>query len=316
MLLLTGNIFAQDEKQKTIGIVNGRATYLPKPDYPQKAEDFCAAGKVEVKVLIGEKRKVIEAEAISGDEPLKYSAVEAAKKAKFAPTPEMPVKTSGIVVYNFIPKQKCINGGIVNTRAKYLPKPQVANLNQPKHLQTRKDEIVIVQIIVDLSGNVTNAEAVLGHQLLRSACEFSARQTKFAPTLITGGSPFKINALLAYRFKADGTIDTQIERDDKDVVGLPTNLVEPPPPFCNCRFSGNSSVIVQVEIDEKGNVIEATAFSGHPILRLSSEKAALESKFIPANVKTKKYIRYNFEEINKYSVKISSIEMTEIESKK
>lgn len=307
MFTITGNISAQDAKHSKIGIVNGRATYLPKPDYPQYAKDFCADGKVEVEILIDEKGNVVETKVISGNELLQNSAVEAARKAKFALTPEIPVKTKGIIVYNFVSERKCINAGIVNTRATNLPKPPFPSTFNGK---IKKLETVVVQIIVNESGDVIYARSILGHPVFKQASEVAARQTKFAPTLISG-EPFNINALLVYKFKSDGTVDTKIERDDKDVIGLPINLVEPPPPFCNCRFGGNQSVIVRVEIDERGNVSRETVISGHPILKLSSEKAALESKFTPANIKTKKYIRYNFEEIDKYSVKISSVEMIE-----
>jgi outer membrane biosynthesis protein TonB len=82
-LTVLGNVFGQKEKTIKQPIVNGMATYLPKHDFPQEAKDFCANGKVEVEVLIGEDGNVIEAKAISGDELLHGSAVEAAKKAKF-----------------------------------------------------------------------------------------------------------------------------------------------------------------------------------------------------------------------------------------
>src|SRR5215204_6446582 len=122
-------------ESKNLGIVNGRATYLPKPEYPPEAEDFCAGGKVEIKVLISEKGDVTQAEAISGDELLRAVSVAAAKKAKFAPTPEIAVKSRGIIVYNFDPFVKCRNVGIVNKKALQIPKPQVGNIIHPKHLR-------------------------------------------------------------------------------------------------------------------------------------------------------------------------------------
>ncbi len=82
-LLVFSNVFGQEEKIIRGGIVNGKATKLPKPDYSQEAKDFCAKGQVEVEVLIGEDGNVLEAKAISGDGLLYASAVEAAKKAKF-----------------------------------------------------------------------------------------------------------------------------------------------------------------------------------------------------------------------------------------
>lgn len=199
-----GNAFAQEKKAIRGGIVNGRATYLPKPVYSQEAKDFCAKGQVEIEVLIGEDGNVVEAKAISGDELLRDSAVSAAKKAKFAPVPEMPVKTRGIIIYNFVSERKCIVVGIVNKKARSIPKPEVANLNKPKHLRIKQDEVVEVQIIIQLwSGKVIRARAISGHPMLRAACENSARQAKFSSVHLD----LTMRAILMYKFKPNGEIE-------------------------------------------------------------------------------------------------------------
>jgi protein TonB len=56
---------------------------------------------------------------------------------------------------------------------------------------------------------------------------------------------------------------------------------------------------VQVTIDESGNVISASAVSGHPLLRASAVDAARASKFSPTMlsgqaVKVTGVIVYNF----------------------
>jgi protein TonB len=83
------------------------------------------------------------------------------------------------------------------------------------------------------------------------------------------------------------------------VNGKATSLVKPiyPPAAKEVRASG--AVNVQVTIDEAGNVISATALSGHPLLRAAAEKAARESKFSPTvlsgqPVKVTGVIVYNF----------------------
>ncbi len=206
ILFVFGNVSGQEKKAIKYGIVNGRATKLPKPNYPQEAKNSCAVGKVEVDVLIGEDGSVIEAKAISGDELLHASAVEAAKKAEFT-TGHFAIKIKGIVVYNFVSEQKCLDlDKIVNKKALSIPKPQVANLNSPKHLQIKEEQIVTVQIVIDESGKVIYAKAISGHPMLRNFCEISARRAKFAPTLINPG-PLKVKALLVYKFKPDGTIE-------------------------------------------------------------------------------------------------------------
>lgn len=291
-----------------VGIVNGRATYLPKPDYPPEAKDFCADGKVEVLISISENGDVTEAKAISGDELLRAASVEAVKKAKFAPVMDFPVKTQGIIVYNFDSFAKCINAGIVNKKALKIPKPNV-NPSPPK-----KESLIVIQIIIDTNGKVIKSKAFAGHPLLRAVCEKAARQAEFSP-LALNITPINIKALLAYKFKPDGTIETDIEKDDKTVIGTPINLVEPPPPFCNCRFGGKiSSVMVEAKTDEQGNVTGAKAWFGHPILKKICEKTALDSKFLPTNTKAKITIIYHFEATDKIAsdVRLKIIEIKEV----
>jgi hypothetical protein len=195
-----------------------------------------------------------------------------------------------------------------------VPLPKVPNLNQPKHLQIKEEQIVAVQIIVDVRGKVTAARAVTGLSMLRPFCESAAREAKFSP--VPEVSPaVKVKALLVYKFKPDGTIDVNVETNDKTVIGTPVNLVEPARPFCNCRFGGKiSTVLVEAKTDEQGNVTEAKAWSGHPVLKNICEKAALESKFLPADIKAKILIVYSFESIDESArdVKIKNIEIKEI----
>ncbi len=56
---------------------------------------------------------------------------------------------------------------------------------------------------------------------------------------------------------------------------------------------------VQVTIDEQGNIISASAISGHPLLRQAAEEAARASQFAPTTlsgvpVRVTGVIVYNF----------------------
>lgn len=85
------------------GVLNGKAVYLPLPDYPPIAVQAHAAGTVTVQVLIDEVGNIISARAVSGHPLLQAAAVTAARQARFTPTSLMgePVKVSGVIVYNF-----------------------------------------------------------------------------------------------------------------------------------------------------------------------------------------------------------------------
>jgi TonB family protein len=87
------------------GILNGKATSLPRPEYPAAALAVRAAGAVTVQVTIDESGNVIAANAVSGHPLLRSAAVTAAREAKFSPTTlsGTPVKVTGVVTYNFAP---------------------------------------------------------------------------------------------------------------------------------------------------------------------------------------------------------------------
>ncbi len=83
------------------------------------------------------------------------------------------------------------------------------------------------------------------------------------------------------------------------VNGKARNLVTPPYPAAAKAVRAGGEVKVQVTIDENGNVISASAVSGHPLLRSVAESAARSSKFSPTQlsgqpVKVTGVIIYNF----------------------
>jgi len=76
-------------------------------------------------------------------------------------------------------------------------------------------------------------------------------------------------------------------------------LVQPPYPAIAKSAHASGTVQVQIVIDEDGNVIDAQAISGHPLLYGASVGAARASKFTPTKlngqpVKVTGVISYNF----------------------
>jgi TonB family protein len=94
------------EKRKTTvseGVVNGKATNLPKPSYPPTARAVHAAGNVNVQVTIDKTGRVIAVKALDGHILLRPAAEKAAWNAKFDPTllSKQPVEVTGVIVYKF-----------------------------------------------------------------------------------------------------------------------------------------------------------------------------------------------------------------------
>lgn len=89
---------------RSIGVANGKATYLPKPPYPTAAIAVNAQGAVDVQVMIDETGRVVSARAVSGNPLLRLAAEQAARNARFSPTllSNVPIKVTGVIVYNFM----------------------------------------------------------------------------------------------------------------------------------------------------------------------------------------------------------------------
>ena len=89
---------------KSGGVLNGKATSLPKPTYSAAAKAVGAQGQVTVQVLIDERGNVVSANASNGHPLLRPEAERAARGAKFSTTylSGVPVKVTGVIVYNFI----------------------------------------------------------------------------------------------------------------------------------------------------------------------------------------------------------------------
>ncbi len=228
LLLLTGISAGESHAQQPVrsingGVVNGKATSLPKPEYPQALRDAGIEGMVVVNIVIDENGNVTSAEAelydlrvkknkdgsvaeqMVLDPQLRSAAVEAARAAKFAPTQlsGVPVTVKGKMVYNFsaatgsnsagMPKTSM--GGVLNGKATYFPKPEYPAAAKA----VKAGGAVSVQLIVDEEGRVISAEAVSGHPLLRSAAETAAKGALFTPTFVSG-QPVRISGILTYNF--------------------------------------------------------------------------------------------------------------------
>ena len=93
------------------------------------------------------------------------------------------------------PKTSTVTGGVVNGKAKFLPKPIYTAA--AKAVKATGD--VNVQVMIDEAGTVVSAKAVGGHPLLRMEAEKAARNAKFDPTFLTG-QPVKVSGIIVYKF--------------------------------------------------------------------------------------------------------------------
>ncbi|MEP7075401.1 MAG: TonB family protein [Acidobacteriota bacterium] len=216
---------------------------------------------------------------------------------------------------------KIIHGGVLNGKAVSLPKPMY-----PDDAKVAKvGGTVSVDVTIDEAGNVESAVARPDpNQMakenmtveqeyqsrmrasLRTAAENAARQAQFGPTYLND-IPVKVTGTIVYDFVADKSIDSsdsdkpaRVRTVNGGVLnGKAIRLPHPAYPAGAKSVNAGGAVSVKVLVDESGNVISATAVSGHPLLREAAEKAALKAKFSPTlvdgpQVKVTGILIYNF----------------------
>ena len=90
-------------KPVEVGLLNEKATSLPKPAVPEEAKRLRISGRVTVRVVVDENGKVISAQAIDGPAALRAAATDAARRATFEPTIKdgITVKVAGELTYDF-----------------------------------------------------------------------------------------------------------------------------------------------------------------------------------------------------------------------
>ena len=88
-----------------------------------------------------------------------------------------------------------ISAGMLNGRAKSGPPPVYPAVAKAAKAEGR----VVVEVVVNESGQVESARAVEGHPLLRDASVEAARKWEFAPTLLQG-KPVKVTGKISFNF--------------------------------------------------------------------------------------------------------------------
>jgi TonB family protein len=213
------------------------------------------------------------------------------------------------------PSKTQIKGGILNGKAISLPKPAYPIEAKAAGVQG----IVYVNVDVDESGAVVSAAAsTTTHKVVRSkgeqtveveippadpilgqAAERAALEARFAPTLLNG-QPVRIAGTIIYNFVAEHSSNEELGNTDLDVLNdKALNLPNPVYPAAARAVKAEGTVTVKVVVDEGGQVISATAISGHPLLRAAAVQAARSATFSPTvadgrPVKVTGHLTYNF----------------------
>lgn len=89
----------------SLGVINGKAIELVKPEYPLGARQSGIHGSVQVQVVIDPRGCVNETKILSGHPLLTPASLRAAKRSTFTPTTisDNPVWVSGVITFNYLP---------------------------------------------------------------------------------------------------------------------------------------------------------------------------------------------------------------------
>jgi TonB family protein len=199
---------------------------------------------------------------------------------------------------------KIIRGGILNGKAVSLPKPDYPDAAKIAGV----GGTIRVEVTINESGFVEAAKAVRdesedsdlaaetsdARSLLRDAAEQAALKAQFTPTLLSG-VPVKVAGTIVYNFIAG---DKKV-MDGGVLNGKAVEFPRAAYPAAAKAVRASGMVVVQVLVDEAGSVIQATAVSGHPLLRAAAVEAARAARFAPTYLEGKPVrfsgmLTYNF----------------------
>ena len=205
---------------------------------------------------------------------------------------------------------KVIKGGILNGKAVSLPKPEypadakAAGVEGPVYVDVEIDENGMVasaaanseprKVKRTVNGEVIETELPAADPRLRDAAEQAARQARFSPTLLSG-QPVRVQGTIVYNFVALESESVTVKSSEADVLnGQATSLPKAGYPAAARAVRAQGVVNVQVTVSESGDVVSASAISGHPLLRAAAVAAAQAAKFNPQSAKAVGILTYNF----------------------
>jgi TonB family protein len=135
--------------------------------------------------------------------PIRGSAEQALHYLKQAKSPLTYPRPAGTVAGSRVPSENSVAttspivGGVLNGKALGLPKPPYPSIAR----FARAQGSVPVRVVIDVEGNVIQAQAESGHPLLQAVAVAAAREAKFSPTLLSGRA-VQVMGIIVYNFVA------------------------------------------------------------------------------------------------------------------
>jgi len=217
------------------GVEQGLMLKKVDPIYPPLARQARIRGSVILQVVINKSGDVENIQLYSGHPILAPAAIDAVKQWKYKPylLNGEPVEVETRVTVNFTLPEKRPAEGIAGDRPGGIPPeqegvapntpvdashpavPQRVRVSQgvmvglliskvpPEYPPDAKDQhiqgVVLLRVIIDPEGNVSNIELISGHPLLAPAAIEAVKQWKYRPCLLNG-SPVEVESQVQVNF--------------------------------------------------------------------------------------------------------------------
>jgi len=188
-----------------------------------------------------------------------------------------------------------------------LPPESIANLlirkvppvYPPLARQARIQGTVVLNVIINKSGEVRDVQLYSGHPMLSPSAIQAVKQWKYQPYL-QDGEPIEVQTTVQVNFKladnpaakniagdapgglppgAIGSVRQRVRVSRGVMAGLVINKVPPeyPPDAKDQHIQG--VVVLNVNIDKEGNVYQVQLISGHPLLAPAAMDAVRQWKY-------------------------------------
>jgi TonB family protein len=275
-------------------------------------------GPVILRAIIDKDGNVASLRVITGHPILVPAAIEAVRQWKYRPyllhAEAVDVVTEIRVGYLRIGKERPEKDGAASRAqtngavaaeiqvpadvAQTLLIRKVAPVYPPLARQARIQGTVVLSIVINKDGEVRDTKLVSGHPMLAPAAIEAVKQWRYKP-YVSDDKPVEVEAVVRVGFRmADGPEMRTAERAGQDsppregvpqlvrvsagiMQGLLEHKVDPEYPAGAKEKHVEGAVLLNVDIDDEGNVGRVELVSGHPMLAPAAMDAVLEWKYRP-----------------------------------
>jgi len=291
------------------GVMQALLVHKVRPQYPTEPS-VRIRGTVVLRAVIGKEGDVENLQLVSGNPMLVGAAIDAVRQWKYRPylLNGIPATVETAIHVDLAPpEQSAPQGNAPETISGTVEVPsetvqglivrKVAPLYPPLARQARIQGTVVLTIVISKDGDVRDTKLVSGHPMLAPAAIEAVKQWRYKP-YIADNQPLELATTVQIKFMIAGGPDGEVPRAradwhlslhgpqfmrvSEDVMrGLLDEKVDPEYPADAKEKHIEGTVVLNVDVDDDGNVGRVELVSGHPVLAAAAMDAVLQWKYRP-----------------------------------